>query len=128
MPYNPSNKLPIGTKTKNKKTGYVNVKVGLDHPLANASGWTSEHWLVWWKANGKTFELAELMKKEKVSIHHKNGIRDDNRPCNLELMLPGKHPTGWRLSDLFHVIETLKAANPSNKACSGLSGTAPESR
>ncbi len=38
--------------------------------------------------------------------HHKNGIRDDNSPGNLELWVNWRQPNGQRLSDLLDFIAT----------------------
>ena len=38
--------------------------------------------------------------------HHKNGIRDDNDPGNLELWVKWRQPNGQRLSDLIEFVVT----------------------
>jgi len=63
-----------------------------DHPNSWKDGRVSEHTLVMTKIIGRPLRKGE-------TIHHINGIRDDNRPENLELWT-SDHPSGRRVSDL----------------------------
>jgi hypothetical protein len=78
-----------GNKIRHKK-GYVQVRVP-DHPNA-VSGYVFEHRLVMEDIIGRLLFSNE-------NVHHKNGIKDDNRPENLELWVINQ-PSGQRASDL----------------------------
>ena len=60
--------------------GYVLIFVGKGHHLADVRGYAYEHRLVAEKKLGR-----RLLKGEQV--HHKNGIRSDNRSKNIEVMI-----------------------------------------
>ena len=66
-----------GGRTRPSKSGYVMVRVP-DHPRAGKSPYVFEHILVVEAMLGRYLEPGE-------SVHHRNGVRDDNRPENLEL-------------------------------------------
>lgn len=73
-----------GTGKSTDNCGYVSVKLGGGKRML-------EHRLVMSKIIGRP-----LLQRE--TVHHKNGIRDDNRPENLELWSTSQ-PLGQRVED-----------------------------
>jgi len=61
------------------------------HPRAGKSRYVFEHILVMERLLGR-----HMLPEE--SVHHRNGVKDDNRPENLELWTRPQ-PTGIRASD-----------------------------
>jgi hypothetical protein len=78
-----------GGRTYHRK-GYVLVKA-YDHPRATKHGYVFEHILVMEAVLGRHLVAGE-------TVHHLNGVRDDNRPENLELWTRPQ-PSGIRASD-----------------------------
>ncbi len=73
-----------------RKEGYIYfLKKG--HPNAAKSGYIAEHVFIMSQHLGRSLD-------EKETVHHKNGIRDDNRIKNLELW-SNSHPYGQRVED-----------------------------
>ena len=64
----------------------MKVKMGLDK-----DSWVFEHRQVMEQSIGRSLYPGE-------TVHHKNGVRDDNRLCNLELWTRAQMP-GQRVSD-----------------------------
>lgn len=80
-----------GGLTRHKK-GYV-LKRCPDHPRAKSnSGYVFEHILVMEAMLGRFLLPGE-------TVHHKNGVKDDNNPNNLELWV-STQPSGQRPEDL----------------------------
>lgn len=80
---------PRGPSSKNWKggrmvvSGYVYVKA-YDHPNKNVSEYVAEHRLVVEKALGRYLSTDE-------EVHHRNGVKTDNRIENLEIVLKKAH-------------------------------------
>ena len=78
-------------------SGYVKV-LCKDHPKADGNGYIMEHRVVMERVLRRQLQPHE-------HVHHKNGVRDDNRRENLELW-QGKDPPGRRVADqITHVLE-----------------------
>ena len=72
--------------------GYI-YTLAPSHPRANQDGYVLEHRLVVERRLGRYLHPRER-------VHHKNGIRNDNRDENLELWELGrKDPPGARVED-----------------------------
>jgi len=90
----------IGSQGSNNKSwkggrvgdgdGYIMV-MNKKHPYSNNQGYVREHRLVMEKKVGRYLKPWEV-------VHHKNGIRDDNRLKNLELITQQKNIMYTRMS------------------------------
>ena len=86
-----------GGRTKSS-TGYILVQAPL-HPAATQCGYVPEHRLVMEEIIGRHLYQEE-------NVHHINGVRDDNRPDNLELWTSSQ-PSGQRVVDLVAWAEEI---------------------
>lgn len=80
--------------------GYVHVYAP-DHPKHSKDNYVLEHVLVMERGLGRYLYPGER-------VHHRNGIKTDNRPENLELWVKG-HPYGQRPQDLVRWAKEILA-------------------
>ena len=78
-----------GGRTRHKR-GYLMVWAP-EHPRTGNGSYVFEHVLVMEEILGRLLLPGE-------NVHHRNGVKDDNRPENLELWIRPQ-PTGIRVSD-----------------------------
>tara|TARA_R100000951_G_scaffold55657_2_gene46776 strand:+ start:104 stop:568 length:465 start_codon:yes stop_codon:yes gene_type:complete len=84
--------------------GYVRV-YSPDHPRSDKTGQLYEHTLVMEHIMGRYLVKGE-------NVHHKNGIKTDNRPENLELWTTNQ-PVGARVEDkIAFALEILSMYKP----------------
>ena len=83
--------LESGEKARAWKGGRYHSQQGYVKVYTGPNQYGLEHRIVMEQILGRP--LAE-----REQVHHKNGVRDDNRPENLELWV-GNQPTGIRAAD-----------------------------
>jgi hypothetical protein len=92
-----------GGRTRHK-SGYV-MRHAPWHPRARPrSPYVFEHVLVMEAELGRFLQQSE-------SVHHRDGVRDDNRPENLELWTR-PHPPGIRIEDAVTWAREILARYP----------------
>ncbi|MDB5448069.1 MAG: hypothetical protein JWQ97_3386 [Phenylobacterium sp.] len=64
--------------------GYVKLRVGKEHPLADPNGYAYEHLLVWVSAGNPKPPRG-------FTLHHKDEVKANNRLSNLELLRRADH-------------------------------------
>jgi hypothetical protein len=89
--------------------GYVKVRVGRGHPLADPNGYTSGHLLAWVQA-GRRLPTADEV------LHHINGDKQDNRPENLRLEKRVEHSKGHHAALADAAVRTLRELYASGAA------------
>jgi hypothetical protein len=89
---------------KQKDSGYK-LLYRPDHPDCSVAGLIMEHRIIMEEMIGRRLVLNE-------TVHHKNGVRDDNRPENLELW-SSRQPKGQRIEDkVEYAMEILSLYAP----------------
>lgn len=74
---------------RKQRDGYIRIKLNPTDffiPTADCSRYVAEHRLIMAKSLGRNLQPWEI-------VHHKNGIKDDNRIVNLYLVMRDSHDT-----------------------------------
>jgi hypothetical protein len=85
--------------------GYVKVRVGAEHPLADPNGYAYEHLVVWCAAGRPRPADGE-------TLHHKNEDKTDNRLDNLDVLTRADH-------NALHIAERGRKTNGQFKKAAG---------
>ncbi|HKY40734.1 MAG TPA: HNH endonuclease [Polyangiaceae bacterium] len=72
--------------------GYVLIRVGVDHPMADVRGYVYEHRLVMAKQLGRWLRSDE-------QVHHRDEDKRNNHPENLEVLSSAEHHLHHRAAD-----------------------------
>lgn len=72
--------------------GYVLVRVGVEHPLADVRGYAYEHRIVAEQKIGRSLRDDEV-------VHHKDEDKQNNHPDNLEVVTRPEHRREHRRHD-----------------------------
>jgi len=72
--------------------GYILVRVGVEHPMADVRGYAYEHRLIAQASAGRVLRDDE-------HVHHINEDKSDNRPENLEIVTFAEHRLRHRTAD-----------------------------
>lgn len=100
LQYNALNKNPRWKGGIRRDHGYIQIKLSPDdffYPMASKSGYVFEHRLIMAKQLGRCLQPWEL-------VHHKNHIRDDNRPENLQLVSDDRHKQITAMENRFNQL------------------------
>lgn len=80
----PDNPQWKGGRATHTRSGYVMIWVPPGTPGRTSSGRMMEHRYVMQNHLGRALEAWEI-------VHHRNGVKSDNRICNLEVVTRARH-------------------------------------